>query len=111
MDELQYRPAEASRTEEFCSVDEAEPVTAEGVLPEEDRTFWTVRHPAQPQSAAKKKKAKRLTTAAAILAAAGVTAFAGIGVTSALLRIDVPEEPAAQTETAEVTEYTEPTRN
>lgn len=97
LDEVQYRPAEKMQTAEFYVTAETENTAAECCVPEEDRTFWTDRHPKKPEGGAKKSKAKVLT-AAAILAAAGLTAFAGVTATAELLRMSTPEVSAVQTE-------------
>lgn len=108
LDEVHYRPAERVQAAEFRVTAETDGTAAESRVPEEDRTFWTDRHPAASEGGTKKTKAKALT-AAAILAAAGLTAFAGVTATAELLRMGTPEASAVQTETAETSETLEVT--
>lgn len=103
-DEVQYRPQEAPKAAEYSKTSEAEPVTAECTVPEEDRTFPTENRLYEPETNAKASKTKTVTTAAAIFAAAGLTLFSAFSVTTELLRMPSPTEPTVQTEETQTEE-------
>lgn len=103
-DEAPNRPQEAVSAAEYLSAEESAPIPEEPMAAEEDRTFTTDRQPVQTAAAPAASKTKKLTVAAAIFAAAGITLFAGIAGTAELLRMQMPPQTTAVTETAEPTE-------